>query len=446
MNVRSDTSATPFAGEVSATSTSQSDWFGHPRGLSILFLTEMWEKFSYFGMRALLVYYMTKALAMPQSKASLIYGSYTAFAYFTPILGGLIADRLLGRRIAVIVGGTIMAIGHFLMAYESLFYPALITIALGNGLFLPSLPSQVQTLYRSDDPRRVSAYNVYYVGINLGAIFAPLVCGTLGELYGWHWGFGAAGVGMCIGVVIYIVGGRYLPAATLAVSPRESSSSADHASFRRRIGLLLAVVLIVIIFRGAYEQIGNTFALLVDSRVDRQVGDWTIPSTWFQALNPLLVLTLTPLLLLIWRRGKRQGTEIALRRMAIGALVVAFAFALLAMVMQVSQSSGAAAHWSWLVVFLVIYTLGELFILPTGLALFGQMAPAAFAATMIALWFSASFAGNLFAGAIGALWSRLDSPVFLMLVAAIAIFAAALLLVADRSAHPLLRDATSTSE
>jgi POT family proton-dependent oligopeptide transporter len=175
-----------------AMSANQQTWFGQPRGLTILFLTEMWEMFSYYGMRALLVYYMTKQLLIGQEKASLIYGTYTAMAYFTPIFGGLIADRWLGKRRAVIIGGSIMAAGHFMMTFEPLFYPALATIALGNGLFLPSLPSQIDGLYRPDDPRRGWAYNVYYVGINIGSFLAPLICGTLGELCGWHWGFGAA--------------------------------------------------------------------------------------------------------------------------------------------------------------------------------------------------------------------------------------------------------------
>lgn len=162
------------------------NWLGQPRGLTILFLTQMWETFSYYGMRALLIYYMTKQLLFGQQQASLIYGLYTAMVYFTPIMGGVLSDHWLGRRRAVIIGGTIMALGHFLMASEGLFFFALAAIALGNGLFLPSLPSQIDGLYSKGDPRRGSAYNFYYVGINLGGLLAPLVCGTLGELYGWH--------------------------------------------------------------------------------------------------------------------------------------------------------------------------------------------------------------------------------------------------------------------
>jgi proton-dependent oligopeptide transporter, POT family len=423
------------------------EWLGHPRGLTILFLTEMWEKFSYFGMRALLVYYMTKALSMPQAQASWIYGAYTGFAYFTPIIGGFIADRFLGRRTAVILGGSIMALGHFMMAFESLFYPALATIALGNGLFLPSLPSQVQTLYAADDPRRITAFNIYYVGINLGAILAPLICGTLGELYGWHYGFGAAGIGMCIGLAIYIGGSRYLPDSVRQVQGRDVAAQAHSNSFATRLGLLLGVIAMVVVFRGAYEQIGNTVALWTDSAVDRSVGTRTIPSTWFQAMNPLLVFVLTPILLFIWRKRTRPGDQLApARRMAIGAFIVAAAYVALAAIAQTSQMAGVPAHWMWLVLFLVVYTTGELFILPTGLALFGNLAPGAVAATSIALWFSASFAGNLLAGALGSWWSRIGHMTFFLIMAAVAASAAMMLLLVDRPVRALLRASESRPE
>ena len=428
-------------------SVPQGNWFGHPPGLTILFLTEMWEKFSYFGMRALLVYYMTKELAMPQAQASWVYGTYTAFAYLTPIVGGLIADRILGRRTAVLLGGSIMAVGHFMMAFESLFYPALATIVLGNGLFLPSLPSQVQTLYAADDPRRITAFNVYYVGINLGGILAPLICGTLGELYGWHWGFGAAGIGMCIGLAIYIGGSHHLPESVRKVQGRDVSATVHSNSFGQRLGLLLGVIAMVVVFRGAYEQIGNTVALWTDSDVDRAVGTRTIPSTWFQALNPLLVFVLTPLLLLIWRKRMRPGDQLApARRMAIGAFIVAASFVMLAVIAQASEAAGVPAHWTWLVLFLVVYTTGELFILPTGLALFGNLAPGAVAATSIALWFSASFAGNLLAGALGSWWSRMEHMTFFLLMAAVAALAATMLLLVDRPVRALLRAADTPRE
>ena len=172
----------------------QETFFGHPKGLYVLFMVEMWERFSYYGMRALLVFYMIKHLMFNQEAASHIYGLYTAFVYLTPLFGGLLADRVLGQRKAVVVGGIVMAIGHFLMVFDSLFYPALVCIALGNGAFKPNISTQVGNLYPQGDPRRDSAFSIFYVGINLGSFFSPLICGTLGELWGWHYGFARRGV------------------------------------------------------------------------------------------------------------------------------------------------------------------------------------------------------------------------------------------------------------
>ncbi len=345
-------------------SVNQQTWFGQPRGLTILFLTEMWEIFSYYGMRTLLVYYMTKQLLIGQEKASLIYGVYLATLYLTPIFGGLIADRWLGKRRAVIMGASIMAAGHFMMTFEPLFYPALGTIALGNGLFLPSLPSQIDGLYRADDPRRGWAYNVYYVGINVGGFLAPLVCGVLGEVYGWHWGFGAAGVGMLLGLVIYILGGKYLPEQVHAAQTLAPAAlKVPAGNYRSTFILLFAVGLAVTVFRGAYEQYGNTLALWADVGVDRSIGLWTIPMTWFPSLDPLLVIMMTPLLLAHWRRRAQAGyAGSAMRKMALGALIVAAAYLLLATVAFAAGTERAS--WMWLALFYAVFTLGEIYILP----------------------------------------------------------------------------------
>ncbi|HEY9540968.1 MAG TPA: peptide MFS transporter [Luteimonas sp.] len=413
-------------------------WFGQPRGLTILFLTQMWELFSYYGMRTLLVYYMTKQLLFAQDKASFIYGTYTAMAYFTPILGGAIADRWLGKRNAVVIGGSIMAIGHFVMAFEPMFYVALATIALGNGLFLPSLPSQINDLYAADDPRRGRAYNVYYVGLNVGGLLAPLVCGTLGELYGWHYGFGAAGVGMFLGLVIYLAGRRYLPPEPQRLAPPVAAVQDARASHRRIWWLLLGVGIAATIFRGAYEQIGNTLPLWIDTGVDRVLLGFTIPMTWFQSLNPLLVISMTPLLLMAWRRRADRGRESSpATRMAIGALVVAVAYVLLAAVTALAGDTRVS--WAWLVAFFVILTFGELYILPTGLGLFAKLAPPRLGATTVASWFLAIFSGSLLAGVVGMLWSRVDHPAFFLLLAGLAVVAAALLWRLDRPIRALPR-------
>lgn len=406
-------------------------FLGHPLGLSVLFLTEMWEMFSFFGMRALLVYYMTMRLDFGQEYASLVYGTYAAFVYFTPVFGGMVADRWLGKRWSVLIGASTMALGHFMMASPALFYPALATIALGNGLFLPSLASQIKGLYREGDPRSKSAYNIYYVGVNLGAFLAPLVCGFLGEAYGWHWGFTAAGVGMLASLVIYLVGSRHLPPEpTRAAASRAPRVPLDRAAWRR-LAFLGGVAAIVVLFRGAYEQVGNTIALWAEVGVDRQVTTgWNIPMAWFQALDPLVVFIATPLLVARWARLAKRGIDTpSLQRMAFGAAVVGLSYVLLAAVAAWSEARGVHANWLWLAGWFVLMTLGELYILPVGLGLFGRLAPEGFGATCIALWFFAGFFGNLLAGALGTLWSLLPHGGFFLLIGITASIAAALLLV-----------------
>src|SRR5215469_6487054 len=288
--------------------TATRELFGHPRGLTYLFTTEMWERFSYYGMRSLLVLYMVKYLLNPgtvenvigfqalrgalegvfgpldiQPLASQIYGLYTAFVYLTPIFGGYFADRWLGRRRTVIIGAVLMALGHFMMAFEPLFLFALLALILGNGAFKPNISTQVGRLYAPGDQRRDRAYSVFYVGINLGAFFSPLVCGTLGEEFGWGYGFSAAGVGMLIALSIYLCALRILPpdepqlAQTHAARPRLTSEE------RRGVTALLLLFIPVTFFWAGYEQQGNTIALSADSFTDRAIdlGFWqaTIPTT-----------------------------------------------------------------------------------------------------------------------------------------------------------------------
>lgn len=411
----------------------ETNWFGQPRGLTILFLTNMWEQFSYYGMRALLVYYMTKQLLLSQEHSSFIYGFYTAFAYFTPIIGGAIADRYLGKRLAVIIGASTMAAGHFMMAFEPLFYLALATIALGNGLFLPSLPSQINDLYGPDDPRRGWAYNVYYVGVNVGGFLAPLICGTLGETYGWHYGFGAAGIGMLTGLLIYLAGGRYLPSSNTSATILPSGALEQGAGSRRdTFMLLLAVGLAVTVFRGAYEQVGNTVALWIEG-VDRHFGDTAIPMTWFQSLNPLLVIVMTPFLLARWKRqAAAEREQSPLKKMATGALIVAGAYALLAVAAALNP---VGAHWWWVAAFFIVLTLGELYILPTGLGLFARLAPPKLGATTVAAWYLAIFTGSLAAGLIGSWYSTLRPTAFFITLTFVATIAAGMLFSLDRRAR-----------
>src|SRR5579872_4552331 len=277
-------------------SRDSSELFGHPKGLAFLFTTEMWERFSYYGMRALLVLYMTKYVLLPghagvlglpwvksalesvfgpldvQPLSSQIYGFYTALVYLTPIFGGLLADRVLGQRRTVVIGAALMAIGHFLMAVEQLLLVALFLLILGNGAFKPNISTQVGGLYAPGDHRRDRAYSIFYVGINVGAFLAPLVCGTLGERAGWHYGFAAAGVGMLIGLSIYLYAAPLLPPDEL------QKTKAAHAERRpltrvewRGIAALLALFIPTALFWATYEQAGNTIVLWADANTDRAI-------------------------------------------------------------------------------------------------------------------------------------------------------------------------------
>jgi POT family proton-dependent oligopeptide transporter len=408
-------------------SAAQKAWFGHPRGLTILALTEMWSSFCYFGMRALLIYYMTKELLMSQEISSIVYGTYSSIAFFTPILGGIISDRWLGRKRAVVLGGIVMAAGSFMMAAPTLLYPALCTIAIGNGLFLPSLSSQINALYEDGDPRKESAYNIYYAFINFGAVLAPLISGTIGEMFGWRWGFVVTGIGMAAGLAVYLGGARHLPPEPRNRLPAAADAPSQARMHARVVWLLAAVFLFVVVFRAAYEQAGNTIALWADTGVDRKIGDWSIPMTWFQSLNPAFIFIFTPVIVAWWTRRARQGKDQStVTKMGTGALIMAASYLMLAVI---AGLAGSSASWLWLVFFFLVYTIGELFILPVGLGLFGRLAPPGHAATMIAAWFAASFFGNLAAGALGTVWSALSPPVFFVVVAGVATFSGISLLV-----------------
>ena len=390
--------------------------FGHPPGLTVLFTTQMWAEFSFFGLQAMLVYYMTKDLGFSQAKSSLIYGAYGAAAFFSPFFGGMIADRWLGRTPSVIIGCTMMMLGHFAMAFEPLLFPALVLVALGNGLFLPPLAIQVGSLYADDDPRKAYAYSAYYMGINLGGLLAPLVCGTLGELYGWHWGFAAAGVGMAVGLAIYCSFLRLLPP-----EPKKAQLAAEEAPavapiIRQHVVTLILMVAMVVLFRIGYEQSGNVIALWVSDFTDRSLGGFTIPATWFQSINPLLIIIGTPILIRFWRRRRAQETTPhLLRRMAIGCVIAALAMLIMVLAAIASGPGGARVSSLWVLTYFVLLTLGELFVIRVGLTLIESLAPVRFASMAMGAWYIAKFLGSLLAGFMGAYWQVIPASTFFSL-------------------------------
>ena len=400
--------------------------FGHPKGLFVLFLTEMWERFSYYGMRALLVYYMIKQLMFTQGQASQIYGIYTGLVYLTPVLGGILADRALGQRRAVILGAVLMAVGHFLMACQSAFFPALFFLILGNGAFKPNISTQVGNLYPPGDPRRDRAFSIFYVGINLGAFFSPLVCGTLGEIYGWHYGFGAAGVGMVVGLSIYLLGQRWLAPDNLMdrkVS-EEGALPPLTTEEKSRVWGLIAVCLVSVAFWAAYEQQGNTLALWVDTNTDRHLFGWEFPASWFQSLNPALVFLCTPGIIKFWAWQSRKNTEpSAVAKMAFGCVLLASGFLVMVPAARLYAAEGTPVSVLWLFFCTFLVTLGELYLSPVGLSLVTKLSPARMVSMMMGVWFLSAFVGNYAAGFLGHYWETMPKDVFFIMIATIALFA-----------------------
>jgi POT family proton-dependent oligopeptide transporter len=449
------------------TGGARSDLFGHPKGLSVLFATEMWERFSYYGMASLLVLYLVKYLLLPgqveavigyhavkatleglfgplspQPFASQIYGFYAGFAYLLPIAGGYLADRFFGQRRMAIIGALLMAAGHFLMAVEATLFIALGLLVLGMGAFKPNVSTQVGALYAPDDPRRIPAYSIYYVGINIGALLAPLVAGTLGGEVGWHYGFAAAGVGMLVSLSIYLAGLKHLPPDEPRPSHERRSASRPFDSRERfLIGGLLAVFLLTGLFWASYEQQSNTLMLWAEDFTDRGInlGVWQghIPTTWFLALNPVMIFVLTPVLIKLWAWQARLGTEMStVAKLALGFFLVGLANMVMAAAAW-THSAGGPASPLWLVAYFVIVTLGELHVGPVGLALVSRMAPARVLSLMMGLWLAASFPGEILGGWLGGFWSSMQKPVFFLMIGAVAAGGGAAMLML----RPILRSA-----
>ncbi len=434
--------------------------FGHPRGLAYLFATEMWERFSYYGMRALLVLYMVKYLLDPrrmdsvvglgsfkamletifgplatQPLASQIYGFYTGLVYLTPIFGGLLADRVLGQRRTVIIGATLMAIGHFMMAFEQLFLFALCILILGNGAFKPNISTQVGSLYPPGDRRRDRAFSIFYVGINLGAFLAPLVCGTLGEEVGWHYGFAAAGVGMTLSLIIYLCGASHLPEDAL-VRRAPLQQPLDRSAWQSIIALLLLFAP-VSLFWATYEQQGNTIALWADQFTDRHFLGGEIPVTWFQAFNPFMIFAFTPLIVAFWRwQGHREHSTIT--KLSIGCLLNALAY--LVMMAAAWSAGGGKANWLWLFAYFVVITVGEIYLSPTSLSLVTKVAPTSLLSMMMGVWLSTSFIGGFLAGYLGTFWSSMGKGNFFLMLALLSSVAGVAIMLLRRPLRAVLND------
>jgi POT family proton-dependent oligopeptide transporter len=477
-------------------------FFGHPRGLATLFFSEMWERFSYYGMRGFLILYMTASasaggLALDTATAAAIYGTYTSMAYLSNLPGGWLADRVLGQRRAVLAGGILIAAGHFSLAVPApvTFYLGLALIVLGTGLLKPNISVIVGQLYAPDDNRRDSAFSLFYMGINVGAFMGPIVTGYLAQSDGfrarlaswgldpnaaWHWGFGAAGIGMTLGLVQYVLGGRALGTAGLYPSTVDAPDEAARArrqallwsaasgvaiaiaavAFARGAfdaqtlasgyGYLLLVVTVAFfawlfygprwtaierrrlyiigvffvaaaLFWSVFEQAGSTLNLFADRSTRNVAFGREFPSSWWQSLNSLLIFIFAPLLAWLWLRlGPRQPASPT--KFAIGLVGVGAGFLVLIPAAQIA-ATGARVGVSWLFVTYLLHTLAELCLSPVGLSSMTKLAPERIVSLMMGVWFLGASVGNFLGGQAASFYESMPLAHLLAAVAVLPIAA-----------------------
>lgn len=412
-----------------------SAFLGHPKGLGFLSFTEGCERFSYYSMQTLLVLYMVKYLLLPgrvehvaglgwvrshfyaglqgQPLASAIFGTYTALVYGTPIIGGIVADKWFGRRLTLISGGVLMAIGHFLMAFESSFLVALAALVVGVGFFKGNIASQVGALYKEGDLRRAMAFQIFYIFINVSVIAAPLVSGTLGEEVGWHWGFGTAGVVMVIGLVIYLSGTKWLPPDNRpdrndATVTREKLTGEEWA----RVISLVILIPVMAVALLTNQEIFNAYLIWGDQQFQMRFMGLTLPTSWLITLDAILSFSMlvTVAAFWNWRSSRKGGEPDELGKMIIGSCFT-MAGGLCLTMAALTQGSGKIGLF-WPFMFHLLNSIGFAHILPVSLALFTKVAPRSINSTVIGLYYLAFFTANAIVGWIGGLYSTLPTPTF----------------------------------
>ncbi len=425
--------ATPELDDVAA--RNDRAFLGHPKGLGYLSVVEGCERFSYYSMQTLLVLYMVNYLlperfdavaglgwlqqwryggAEGQPLASAIFGDYASLVYLTPILGGLLADRWLGRRTTLILGGAVMSLGHFLMAFEGTFLLALVTLIVGVGLFKGNIASQVGELYKDGDLRRAMAFQIFYIAINVSVVAAPLISGTLGENVGWHYGFGTAGVVMVIGLLLYLKAGPWLPADN---RPRKKDAGPARRDTLTRTdwGRILAVVVLVPVMAVALltnQQIFNAYLVWADQEFQLTFFGRTIPTTWMITIDATLSFSMLVAVAWFWKwRADRTGNEPdELGKMIIGS-VFTIAGGLCLVIAAATQGDGKIGLF-WPVMFHLFNNIGFAHILPVSLALFTRLAPRQINATVIGIYYLAFFLANQITGTTGGWYSTWDTTTF----------------------------------
>jgi POT family proton-dependent oligopeptide transporter len=456
--------------EAEAVRQDDTAFIGHPRGLAWLSFSEVWERFSYYGMQALLVLYMTHYLLMPghvehvlgfgpfraaiesvygplspRALASAIFGLYAGLVYLTPIAGGILADRLTGRTRAVIAGASLMAIGHFLMAFEVSFLLALLCLLAGVGCFKGNIATQVGDLYAAGDPRRADGYQIYMFGIQLAVIVSPFVCGTLGQVYGWDWGFGAAGVGMVIGLLVYLSGRGWLPPEP-PIQPRKSKSSrARLASGEGRTVLMLALIVPVLAVGSVgNQQIFNAYLVWGEANYQLQFFGKMMPIIWILSFGSIISAAAIAASVLFWRWwATRRAEPDEITKLAIGVTIAALAPLTLAAGSAIIAATGHKLGLGWALAFEIINDLGFANVFPVGLALFSRAAPKSLGGMMIGVFYLHLFLGNMLVGWLGGLLELMSGTAFWLLHTGLIGGAAAILVILRGVAGKILAPSPS---
>jgi proton-dependent oligopeptide transporter, POT family len=448
-------------------------FFGHPRGLATLFFTEFWERFSYYGMRALLILFMTAAVAQgglgfDAARAGAIYGLYTAAVYLLALPGGWLADQLLGQRRAVFLGGCIIALGHFSLAMHGLtfFYFGLFLIVLGTGLLKPNISTMVGELYPEGGARRDAGFSIFYMGINLGAFVAPLVCGYLGQKINWHWGFAAAGLGMTAGLVQYSLGGKYLgpiglqpnagddpglrrrtlsilggSAAAVALLAAGSAAAGISiqaiasatgviivslalvyllfqlfaggldATERKRMVVIFVLFVFSALFWSGFEQAGSSLSLFAQRLTDLDVFGWAMPASFLQSVNPILIIALAPVFAWLWvALSKRSIEPSAPAKFSLGLILLGLGFGVMVWAAILTAGQTKQVGPQWLILTYLFHTCGELCLSPVGLSTVTKLAPHRKVGQMMGIWFMSISLGNLMAGLVAGKFETLPLP------------------------------------
>jgi len=399
----------------------QKQVFGHPIGLYVLFFTEMWERFSFYGMRGILILFLvasTKGVnpgyGWTEKDALQLYGIYTFLVYLSSVPGGIIADKWLGQKKAVLVGGVLLVIGHSILAIQILwaFYTGLAFIIAGVGMLKSNISTMVGGLYSAGDERRDKGFSIFYIGINTGAFAAAIIVGYVGEVYSWHYGFGLAGIGMAMGMIIFILGQKYLYG--IGESPKVLSAQELIAHRmpltkidKDQIVVMLISFLLVIVFWGAYEQAGGLMNLYADQKTDRTIAliNRTVPASWFQSVTAFFIITLGAPIAAFWYKWNRKGRESSsLFKMAVGVIIMGWGFLFMIMASLQFKSDGYSSMY-WLVLAYLFHTIGELCASPVALSYITKLAPLKYASSMMGLYFAATGLGNYVAAWVG-VWSR----------------------------------------